>query len=104
MKKDLYAIRDNVAQDLIGTQMYIIFAFQTPQQAIRYFADALLDEKSVLNKHAEDYDLIELGTLQETADGPIIVSDNRQKLIITGQALLAAQQIGTPKLVKPGTE
>lgn len=91
--KTIYAIRDRVANDLVGNQMYTLFVFRTDPQAVRYFADAILDASSVLAKHTGDYELLALGTL---ADDGTLRAQNTPKLIITGDALVAAQ---TPKLV-----
>lgn len=86
--KTLYGIRDRVANELTGSQMYILFAFRVDQQAIRYFADAILDKSSILNKHPQDYDLVKCGQLSET--GHISALD-APELIVTGDAIIAAQ-------------
>lgn len=88
--KTLYAIRDRVAEELVSLQMYNLFAFKTDQQAARYFADAVLDTKSILNKHPSDYELIACGVVKD--DGTII-APNQPEVIITGDALLAAREI-----------
>jgi len=41
------------------------FFLPTAGSAIRSFSDALLDEKSQFNKHAEDYSLFEIGEWDE---------------------------------------
>lgn len=52
--------------------------------AIRSFADACQDEKSLLNKHAEDYDLVNLGNLDidtgkiEGRPNPIVLANATQ--------------------------
>lgn len=92
--KTIYAIRDRIANDLVGRDMYMLMVFRTTQQAVRYFADAINDETSMLHKHPADYELVALGTLQ---DDQIIHSDTTQDIIITGDALVAAQE---PTLVK----
>lgn len=93
MNQHLYAIRDRIAQELVGRMMYCVMSFNTPAQAARYFADAVNDESSVLNKHPGDYELIHLGTI--THDGTI--TPDPISIIITGDALIATQQ---PTLVK----
>lgn len=100
MKKKIYAIRDRIANELVGMSMYLLFAFRTDQQAIRYFADAIFDPKSVLNKHPADYELVELAELHETMAGEVIVSDEGHRVVITGDALLAATTEHQPQLVK----
>lgn len=92
--KTIYAIRDRIADDIVGLQMYSLFTFKTDQQAVRYFADTLFDEKSILAKHPQDYELIACGVLHD--DGKITTNiDYWPKIITTGEALLAMQQ---PKL------
>lgn len=92
--KGIYAIRDRIACDLLAMHMYVLMVFRTDQQAARYFADAINDTTSILNKHPADYELIKLGDL--TNDGVIVVLLHEQ-IIITGDALVAIQQ---PALVK----
>lgn len=92
--KTIYAIRDRLSNDLVGQGMYILFVFRTDTQAVRYFADAVLDEKSMLHKHAADFELIVLG---QVADDGELLAGNQPNIIITGDTLLAAQ---TPQLVK----
>lgn len=92
--RNLYAIRDRVANDLIGRAMYMLMVFRTNEEAARYFADAVNDTTSVLNKHPGDYELLHLGCIEDS--GPIIPLSAPQS-IITGDALIAVQQ---PALVK----
>lgn len=94
--KFIYAIRDRLAQDLVGMQMYTLFVFRTDQQAVRYFADSILDDKSVLAKHPADYELVHLGTIAE--DGTI--TSERPRIVITGDALIAATTTHQPQLVQ----
>lgn len=98
--KKIYAIRDRIANELVGMSMYMLFAFRTDQQAIRYFADAIMDEKSILNKHPADYELVSVGQLHETAAGEIILTDGTHHVIITGDALIAATTEHQPTLVR----
>ena len=52
--------------------------------AIRSFADACQDEKSLLNKHAEDYDLVNLGSMEvetgkiEGKPNPVVLANATQ--------------------------
>lgn len=93
MNKGIYAIRDRVAQDLVGMRMYLLMIFRTPQEAARYFADAINDTTSILNKHPGDYELVTLGTISEGGQ----ITPEPTTIIITGDALVATQQ---PSLVK----
>lgn len=87
--KSLYAINDRVAGEIVGLSMYLIMCFRTDQQATRYFADAINDEKSILNKHPGDYELLRLGTINEK--GQIAISAEPQ-VILTGDTIIALQQ------------
>ena len=93
MNKTIYAIRDRVANDLIGNQMYLLMIFRTDAQAVRYFADAVLDDKSILNKHPTDYELLALGTISEGGD----ITSDTPRVVITGDTLVATQ---SPTLVR----
>lgn len=92
MPRNVYAIRDRVAQDIVTMQMYSLLTFKTDQQAIRYFADSLLDPKSFLAQHPSDYDLVLCGRVED--DGAL-KQMSTPEVIITGDALVSAQ---TPKL------
>lgn len=92
--KGIYAIRDRIANDLVGMHMYLLMVFRTQQQAGRYFSDAINDTTSILNKHPADYELIYLGQI---SDSGRIDTLEQPEHIITGDALLALQQ---PTLVK----
>lgn len=93
MNRGIYAIRDRVAADLVGMHMYMLMTFRTSQEAARYFADAVNDTSSILNKHPADYELVKLGDINN--DGTINKHD--EIVVITGDALLAVQQ---PALVQ----
>lgn len=92
MKKGIYAIRDRIANDLVGLNMYVCMCFRTNEEAARYFSDAVNDTTSILNKHPADYELLLLGFLAD--DGTI--NSGTPQLIITGDTLLAIQQPVTP--------
>lgn len=90
--KQIYAIRDRIAKDLVGMQMYILLVFRTDQQAARYFADAVNDKTSMLNKHPGDYELVKLGYLEhDNLSEPLINAANEYTVIITGDAVVALQ-------------
>lgn len=90
----IYAIRDNVAGEITGMRMYTLMTFRTDQEAARYFADAVNDTSSILNKHPEDYELILCGDLD---DGGTITALQTPTFIVAGNTILATQQ---PALVK----
>lgn len=90
--KHIYAIRDRVADALVGNAMYLLMVFRTDQEAVRYFADCILDEKSILNKHPSDYEMIKNGAVD---DNGFISHLNSPEIVATGDAIMALQQ---PKL------
>lgn len=93
--KTIYAIRDRVANDLVGIHMYLLMIFRTDQQAARYFADAINDETSILNKHPADYELIKVGVINDTGTlGSLegIAFPIQPVVVITGDALVAIQK------------
>lgn len=93
--KTIYAIRDRIANDLIGNQMYLLMTFKTDQQAARYFADAILDEKSILNKHPADYELIKVAIISDNGDVGSLEGINMPspEIITTGDAIVATLQL-----------
>lgn len=92
--KNIYAIRDRIANDLAG--YYPLSVFRTDAQAVRYFADSLAQEKGALAMHPSDYELIRLGRIEENGD---MFADGTT-VIITGDALIAATTEHQPQLVK----
>lgn len=98
--KKLYAIRDRLANELVGLRMYTVMCFRTNEEATRYFADAINDPTSILNKHPADYELLHLGLINDNGylggvDG--VPTKQDPVIIVTGDTVLALQ---TPSLVK----
>lgn len=81
--KTVYAIRDRIANDLVG--YYPLVVFRTDQQAIRYFADSIVQEKSALGAHPNDYELINIADIDDTGN---ITSDHGPSIVITGTAIM----------------
>lgn len=113
MKRGIYAIRDN-ASNSIGHQYLYLFA--TLAVAMRFFDDSMRAPNSILAQHPADFDLIQIGDIDE--DGtihpihriemqsgldetdqptvkPVLVTG--VETVITGKAWLAAQE-QKPKL------
>lgn len=90
--KRIYGIFDRIAKELIGRQMYMLMCFRTDQEAARYFADAINDKSSMLNKHPGDYELVLLGHIEEdNLSAPLLTAENQYTIIITGDTLVALQ-------------
>lgn len=88
MKKGIYAIHDNKAQDIVSIlQVHIHEAV-----AIRTFTDIALSERSAIQQHPEDFDLIRLGFLDisDNTHGGRIGLIPAYQLVLTGAALMAA--------------
>lgn len=85
--KTIYAIKDRVAQEIVGNAMYQLFTFRTDQQATRYFADAIHDDKSMLNKHPDDYELIKIADIDDDGN---ITAEHGPSVVITGTILMGA--------------
>lgn len=96
--KNIYSIRDRIANDFIGHSMYVLMVFRTDAEATRYFADAILDPKSILAKHPGDYELTALGEI--TDEGTIRGLAYPGRIIVTGEALVNAMGPQEPQLVK----
>lgn len=77
--KLIYAVRDVVAGSIIG--MLQMFPHDAP--AIRFFGDVLSMPDSQLGKHPADYELIELGSVEDfgTVDGK-----ECPRVVLTGSA------------------
>lgn len=94
--KTVYAIRDRIANDLVG--YYPLAVFRTDAQAVRYFGDSIAQEKSALGSHPHDYELLKLGTVDD--DGTMTAL-GRPEVVITGTAITAMiTEHAAPQLVK----
>lgn len=91
----IYSIRDKAAEDLVGSMMYILFVFKTDAQAIRYFADAMADEQSILGKHPEDYQLIKMGEIADDNEIKGYEAPHR-RIVMEGASLAAALSAKKP--------
>lgn len=83
MSKKIIAIIDTLAGENIGP----LLMFRADAPAIRFFSDAANDQQTPISKHVEDYELVELGVLNDKNE---IVPGKR--VIITGAQWYAAQQ------------
>lgn len=94
--RTIYAIRDRVANDLVG--QFPLVVFRTDAQAVRFFGDSMAVERSAIHAHPSDYELIKIGELDD--DGQL-GGTGQPQIIITGDALIAATTPNTePQLVK----
>lgn len=92
-ERGIYAIYDKVAAALIGN-IYCLMTISHPAAAVRTFQDGLTDPQTQLNKHPADFELVQLGFLNDKNE---LV--NEYRVIMTGEAWLAATQ-AQPQLVK----
>jgi len=83
MPRIIAAIVDTLANDVVGP----IQAFRHPAQAIRFFSDVAGDPQTMINKHVEDYQLIQFATLEDDLTFAVA-----RDVIITGSQWKAAQQ------------
>lgn len=84
----LYAVKDNVLGKMIGGVTVAAHA----AVAARGFKDAADDPQTVINKHLEDFDLYEIGTIDEDTlmVMPLLI-DNQPvtpELVVKGRALI----------------
>lgn len=80
---------DNKAQDFVPQTL--IFIHKHIATAVRMYTDAVADPKSQICKHVEDFDLIQLGTIDDENN---IVLD--QKLLVSGAAYGASLKTEDP--------
>lgn len=82
MPKKIIAIIDTVANDIAGP----LHIMQHDAVAIRFFGDVASHPEGQIGKHIEDYQLVELGILDDDLS---IIAD--KKIILTGAQWAAAQ-------------
>lgn len=70
MQTQLYVVRDKVAELTIGN----IIRVKNNEVARRSFDDLLKDDKGPIHSHAQDYDLLNIGSMDE-ATGIITAYD-----------------------------
>lgn len=81
--RHIYAVYDNVAESIIGgLQLHYHDA-----PAIRMYSDIANMPNSTIGMHPQDYDLLDLGTLNDNAT----VTPER-RTVLTGAAWLASQK------------
>lgn len=78
----VYAIYDNVGKAIIGG----LHLHKHQAAAVRFYQDVATAPGTLLAKHAEDYDLVQLGHLKDTA----LQSDF--KVVLQGKVWKATQQ------------
>lgn len=86
MPRLIIAIIDTVATDIAGPIQLV--RHEAP--AIRFFSDVALDPQTMIHKHVEDYELWQLGILNDD-----FTIEPTQRPIITGRAWKAAQADNT---------
>lgn len=82
--RQLYAIYDKKAQDIIGNFIHVM---RHEAVAVRMFADAIGDARTGFRNHPEDYALVRLGYI--TDDGIDLVPVYEQ--VIEASTIVAAQ-------------
>lgn len=91
MHRLIVAILDNKANDTVPQTL--IWVHKAVAPAIRMYTDAVTDTRGEMHKHVEDYDLVQLGTIDD---------ENKlhpdYEILMTGKAYLASlpQQDVTP--------
>lgn len=80
--KTIYAIYDNKAAELTGGVILV----NADPAAIRMFSDAANDQKTLISKHVQDFDLIALGQM-----GDDLNIEPGFRVVLTGKAWAAAQ-------------
>lgn len=89
MEKLLCVIRDRLAEACGPVMLYAAVP-----AAIRSFSDIALDPQTSVNRHPEDYDLLQIGTVDERSGE--ITPCSPPVVLLTGVAWLAAQSKAAP--------
>lgn len=84
-QRAVYAIRDDVAHDLIGG----LHIYKHPAEAVRFFTDIANLPNSAIAKHPKDYSLVRLGYLTDSFE---LVAD--AAVLLSGDVYFAAQTLG----------
>lgn len=88
MNRRVYAIRDRVSDDLVGRAMYLLMVFRNDAEAARYFADAVNDTTSIINKHPADYELVSIANLDDKGN----FYPHDRAVVVTGDSVVALQE------------
>lgn len=76
MDRNIYAIYDNVAKDIIGG----LFMAKHHQLAIRLYSDTAANPEGIIAKHPTDFDLLMVGILDTELN-----LNSRYEIIMTGK-------------------
>lgn len=79
----IYALFDKLAASIVGG----LHTFKHDAAAIRFFGDIAGDPKSFVAKHAADYDLLVLGTMDDQG----VIDAEHPAIVISGAQWVAAQ-------------
>lgn len=86
MRKALYAIRDNMAQEVLGG----VHVFAHDAVAVRFFMDIAADVGNMIHRHPQDHELVRVGYI-ETETG-VIEGHEVPVSVVTGATLVAMQE------------
>lgn len=93
MTRQIYAVLDLVAQDIIGGLM--LFPHDAP--VIRIFTDGLADPSTTLNKHPDDFALVSLGEVTSEGSDIELSGYSKYRVVLTGTAW-KSMQASTPNV------
>lgn len=87
MKRGLYALYDNVAQNILGDMVHLL---PSDPPAVRFFGDVASAPNTPVAQHVEDYSLICIADV-DTESATIIGEPATHRVVITGAQWKAAQ-------------
>lgn len=87
MTKGIYAVRDRVAQEIVGQ----ILLFPHDAVAVRFFQELAEDQNTAIHRHLRDHDLIKCGTY-DTQECSVEGMLGGYTVILSGEAVAAMRE------------
>jgi len=79
-----------VVRDRVASSIGPVMMFPAVPSAIRSFSDLALDPQTMVNRHTADFDLVQIGTVdQSTGD---VIACMPPVVLLSGASWLAAQE------------
>lgn len=106
MKRALYAVLDTKAHDLAG-DINAIHIFKHPTAAVRWFSDLVLNKETTVGRHPEDYQLVELATLNDANEIQTErwhYDEDQTKINVTYDVIITAMQVLAANAPSPSPE
>lgn len=97
MRTGIYCIFDTKASMAIGG----LHLHKHDATAVRFFNDVAALKDSMISRHPEDFQLIQLGSFEDDADNQLFGLDGNTRIVLEGHQWAAMQALTEENNAKP---